>query len=942
MAVTQTLRALGHWELSLKDNMPSSVWDRLDYFGHIVVHLGRIDSRVAGDSLLASSRYTGVLRGRSESGAPKQISGLDVAMWLGDPDNKSDIVETVLAVDGDFETVIEAVMDGFAAVEVGTIFNDTGPFEFTFQYQSRRQIIDYICQTWGGMAWRVNGDATLDAGPEEDLFVFNPEVAVIRKPKFSPNFGGSELGMSLRALLGSLDTQQDVEDLTTRVLLMAQGINGEFASAAVDAAPGYHPYLDMHGNPIKMTRIAQESDTDAGNADARAQLILNRFLNTRDALNLSTEFYDISGVARVGDYLWVHDPEIGIVDVNNEVIAPNGQRINPLKLQMTETSWPIVQGMSVAYRHWDGTWSDLTDYVEFETGEATIVVGGYNRSLSDGGSGAFPITGPDVNTTIPDAPDWDLPWAQSQYQSPITGETKAEVELKWIKPTNTDLSIITDGDYYEIRYRRSGTPLTDFTLQELDDLTSDISDINTLQYPIITGIDQEWQYVSAPFEVLKFRLQELTPGITYQAQIRAVDTGRPPNIGDWSVIESWQASRDVFPPATPAPPEVAANPMAILITHKLGRSDGGEFNLDRDLAYLEVHAEYEPLFTPTDDTIIGKVAADWGNLTGNIPAVANFQIRQVGPMYFKVIAVDQSGNKSLPSQGVVATAELISDQYIGNLTVGKLTSGTMTASIVNAGLISTGGNGARVDITNEGIKGLNTLNQVLWQASNLTGKISVLNRGGIEIRDGALTILNAAGQVIVEVGECLDGRHGIQVYKDDGTRVARMGELASGDEGIEVVGDLGELVRVSTLAFGTQAASVATNQDRIGTAFGDMITVGPSVNVVVGNTRRMLVGVSAWCNTGSSAGPSIGIAAACGFDVAGPSAYFRAASFFESVRVNTNPQSGADFTAIGATKFVLVSGLPVAGTYTVTAKYSSQSATLGAQFSDRHLIVIPY
>lgn len=941
MAVTQTLRALGHWDLQLREDMPASTWDDLKYFGHVAFHMGRQDPRIAGDSLLKSARYVGVLREKTESGLPKRIGGIDVAMWLGDTDNKADIIEDALAVSGDFSTIIGQVMTGYAAVTVGTIFNQTGPFEFTFQFQSRRQIIDYICQTWGGLAWRVNGDATLDAGLESDIFVVSPEVAVTRKPKNIQSIAGSEVDMFLRSLNGSLETQQDVADLTTRVVLMAQGSNGQFASAAVDAPPGYHPYKDLHGNDIKMTRIVQESTTDEGNAEARAQLQLNRFLNTRDALTLSTEFYDIKGVAQVGDYIWVWDPTMGLVDNNNEVIF-HGQRMNPVKLQMTEATWPVSRGTGVYFRDWNGNWTDLTDYVVWETGETNIVVGGYNRSLTEGGSGEFPISQPETNTTIPGQVEWDLPWAQSQYQSPATGETKSEVELKWIKPDNTDLSVMTDGDYYEIRYRRSGTPMTDFTLQELDDMTSDISDINTLQYPIITGIDQEWQFARAPIESLKFRLQELTPGITYQAQIRAVDNGRPPNLGDWSDIESWQASRDVFPPATPAPPEVAGNPMAVLITHKLGRADGGEFNLDRDLAFLEVHGEYEPLFTPTEDTLIGRAPANWGNLTGNIPVVASFQIVQVGPMYFKVIAVDQSGNRSLPSQAIVATAELIDDQYIGNLTVGKLTSGTMTASVINGGLITTGGSGARVDMTSEGIKGFSVLNSLLWQASNLTGKISVNGRGGIEIKDGALTILNSNDKVIVELGECSDGRHGLQVYTDAGVRVARVGELASGSEGIEVISDTGELVRVSTLAFGIRAATITTNQDRIGTGFGDMVTVGPSVTVTLGNTRRMIVGVSAWCNTGSSAGPSIGIAAACGFDVAGPSGYFSGASFFRSVRVNTNPQSGADFTAIGATKLFLVDGLPAAGDYTVTAKYSSQSATLGAQFSDRHVVAIPF
>lgn len=936
MSVTQTLRALGNWNLSLREDMPASTWELLDYFGHIVIHLGRPDPRIAGDSLLKSARYTGVLRGKSESGMPKQISGLDVAMWLGDPDNKADIVEAPLAVAGDLQTVINAAMAGFDAVTVGTIFNQAGTFEAIFQFQSRRQIVDYIAQTWGGIAWRVNGDATLDVGLESDIFVVNPEVSVMRKLKNSPESYSSEIDMFVRMLKGSLETSQDVEDLTTRVLLLAQGINGQFVSETADAPPGYHPYQDLHGNPIKMTRIIQESDTDAGNAAARAQLQLNRFLGTRDALTLSTEFYDVSGVARVGDYLWVHDPELGLVDSANEVIF-QGKRFNPMKLQMTETSWPIVRGMSVAYRHWNGKWVDLTDFVQWETGEASIVVGGYNRSLNEGGSGTFPITLPDVNTTVPGQTQWDLPWVQSQYQSPITGTTQAEVELKWIKPNNTDTTVMQDLDHYDIRYRQSNAPLTDFTLDELATLGDELTDYNTLEEPILLSIEQEWQYATAPAEVLKFRLQQLTPGVTYEAQIRAVDNGKPPNLGAWSVVQAWQASRDIFPPSTPAAPEIAANPMSVLVIHRLGRSDGGEFNLDRDLGHLELHGSIDPLFTPSDDTLIGKIMADWGMITGNIPAVGSFQITQIVPISFRVIAVDQSGNKSNPSVPVVATAELIDDQYVRNLRVDKVTAGTISADWLIGGRITTGGTGARVDITSDGISGYNSLNQRLLNWDNESGKLMVTGSGGIEINDGRLVVRNSNGNIIVELGECADGRHGLQIYRDSGVRVTRVGELQSGSEGIEVINDVGALVRVSTLAFGIAAASVATTQNRAGVPFGDMITVGPSVSVEVGNSGRMVVGVGAWCNNSASS-----VSAAASFDIAGPSGYFLGASFFRAVRVDANIASGADFTAIGASKFFLIDGLPSAGTYFVTMKYSSNHATNIGQFSDRHLVVIPF
>lgn len=926
MAVTEALRALGSWGLTFTEKMPDDHWKKIEYFGHIAIVPGRRPGPL-DDSLLRTARYVGPITKISDnSGELRQIGGAGMALWLGDAEGKGDIFTEAVTVSGDYDDVIRALLPASGAITEGTFFAVAGTWpSSTFQFQTPRDVIDYVAQTVGA-AWRVNGDGTLDFGAESDLFTVNPKCVVARK--------GLD-DMFLRGLYGTAETERDVEDYTTDVVLLAQGINGQFVSAEQGLTPSEIPFVDIHGNKVKRARIIQESETDATNAPARAQLQLNRFKSTRDALTLATNDYDIKGKAQVGDYIWVYDPTMDLVDINNEIIF-RGQRINPFKLRLTETTWPVTRSMSVLYRAGTGEWIDLSKFVIPETGDTTLVVGGYNRSLTEGGSGTFPVMppGPDNDTTVPGQVDWVLPWVQSQYQSPITGETKAEVELRWLKPNNTDSSVATDLAYYEIRYRQSMTPLTAFTIDELETLSDHISELGTVNSPIVLGIEQEWQYATAPAEVLKFRLQELTPGMTYEAQVRAVDSARPPHLGDWSDLEQWQASRDVFPPATPAAPVVAGNPLAVQVIHTLGRASGGTYNLDRDLGLLEVHGHVDPLFIPSEDTLIGKMPADWSAMVAQVPAVASFQITQASPMYFRVVAVDMSGNASLPSATAVATAELISDQYISTLTASKITAGTIGAQVLVSGRISTApfGTSPRVEMTAAGFAGRTVAGVEALKWDSTTGKLHVNGRGGVEIRDGALTILNAAGQVIVEVGECLDGRHGIQVYKDDGTRVARMGELASGEEGIEVVDDLGKLVRVSTLAFGAKSSTVSTVQARIGTTYGDMITVGPSATVTVGNTLRMIVGIGAFCLINGG-----GAQARVSFDIAGPSGYSSPAAQIRDVGHN----SGAG-VFIGASKLFLIEGLPQAGNYTVTMKYTSAHATDQAQFGDRHLVVLPF
>lgn len=939
MAVVETLQGLGSWGLQLKPNTPDHVWRRINYYGHVVVHVGRsIDPRVSGDSLLKSSRYTGVLRAIGENNDQRSIGGLGMAMWLGDPDNKSDIVEELLEVNGPFHEVIAEILTGFDAVVPGTIFNIGENFASGFQFQSRREIIQYITQTVGA-AWRVNGDATLDAGLESDLFVTDPKMLVVRKKNNAKNTASMD-DMFLRALAGQMETASDMEDFSTRVLLMAQGTNGQFASATADIDPGLNPFLDLHGNPIKMTRIVQESQTDPDNAEARAQLQLNRFSSSRDALTLSSVNYDIKGDAQVGDYIGVFDPAMKLQDVNNEEIF-RGERINPLNLQLTEISWPVTKDMSVFYRGYDGGWLDLTDYFIPENGDTTLVVGGYNRSLSDSDSGAFPVTPPDVNTTIPDQTEWDLPFNQSMYQSPTTGESRSEVELKWFRPTNTDLTPMTDLSHYDIRYRTAEGSVIDVTIEDVAPYQLD--ELATVGEPIQYEAAGEWQYATAPGDVLRFRLQELVPSMGYQAQVRAVDTGRPANLGAWSDVIEFQTSRDILPPAVPAAPEIAANPMAVLMTHRLGRADGGEFNLDRDLHHLELHSSSSPLFQPNTDTLIGKVLANWGMITGEIPIVGSFQVTTIGPQFYKCVAVDESGNKSMPSIAVEQTADLIDNQYVRSLTVDKITAGTISADWILGAYIRTAITGARVEMSFEGIHGYNSSNQRLLDWNNETGKLHVIGEGGIqvtgggnvEITDGAVVIKNANGNVIVELGECSDGRHGLQVYKDNGARVARIGELESaGGEGIEFVNDLGQLVRANTLAFGQQAATITpfVAVTTLSPAWGNF--GGPQVTVTVGNSGRALVFLSGWVNTENGAYieqtfqatyvPTAGVSWA-----AGTSRVIASSQLSGGTR-NNNTFTGA----------FLVTGL-AAGEHTFRCWYRT-NLNNGSGISDRLIIVLPY
>lgn len=935
MAVTTVLRGLGSWGINLREDTPKKILDALRYFGHIAINAGYVDPRTSGDALLRNSRYTGVYRTRKDrDDGSTDIGGVGMAVWLGDEDGKGAVIETLMTfVNEPFHTAIPQLLP--ISVTAGTIFNIGQNFTGTFQFVNPRQAIDYIAQTTGAV-WRVNGDATVDAGLEADLFVTVPKIIVAR------NHSGRDLRR--RAFNGALNTDQDVEDFTTRVVLLATDPDGSHSTGNANILPGLNVYKDLFGNSVKMTRIVSETGTSLANAPARAQLQLNRFTGTRDALDLNSDEYDIPGDIEVGDYIWVWDPDKKIQDYANEVYAPWGELINPRKLQLTEMVWPIDDTMSVSFRDEVGGWHDLTPYFLPESGTTSIVVGGYNRSLTsgDGGAATQPPP-PEANLSIPGVVSWvPANFKHSVYQS-VGGETKAQSELVWLQPNNTDTTNITDGDHYEIRYRTSTIPVFPVTYNQMEVFTYNQLKLNggTFGQPIHYPVT-EWMYLYVPFDKQRVILYELTASMPYEAQIRALDTGSmtsPANAGAWSALTAFQTSADTLAPFAPAPPAVATSLIAVEITHTLGRADGGTYNLDADIHHLEIHGGVDPSFTPVDGTLLGKLLVNYGMVVGHIPAVGTFNINEVVPVWFKVIAVDAAGNKSLPSSAVSQTATLVDNAHISSLIVSKVTAGTMTASWIVGGRIATmsTGNWPGVEMTSSGLRGrtISGVTSLDWESA--TGILKVLGQGGIkvlgggnvEVTDGAVIIKNALGNKIIEMGECADGRHGLQVYTDAGVRVTRIGELASGSEGIEVISDTGELVRVDTLAFGLTAAN---NAGAFNTSSAVYTGSSPGVTVPIGNSGKCAVYINSWIIPGEISGGLVGSAQA-GFYGAGPGGATYAA--------DDNQAVSAERATFGVGRSFLAQGL-TPGSWTFNMTYKSGATVTASSFINRMILAQPF
>jgi hypothetical protein len=705
--------AVGSWSLTLSPDTPRSIIDSLQYFQHIVIATGRQDPRVAGNSLFSAGRYTGVITGLDfqslKAGRGPVISGDGLATWLGTPKGVGPVIEnTTTFTSAAYSTVVGTLRP--AAVGAGTNYAMPVSATYTgaFVWKTPRDALTSFAQqvTQGPLPtqiaeWRVNGNCTLDFGPVASLYRTNPTVAIVAK-----NEG---VDMQVRALPGVAELIEDVKDYTTRTVVLASGTGAATAVGAANIADvgGSNPYTDFFGNAVQMTRMISASSVSSFNATASAQAALIPYTVPADQVKLTSSEYDIKGELQVGDYAWVYDPDAGLVDFSQQIVF-RGQRINPTKQRIIELTWPIVEDMTVAYRDQSGTWHDLTDYVQWETGDTTVVVGGYNRNLVPTSEPVGPRPIPD--TTIPGTPAFNLPFTTTTYLSSSNGHTRAQIQLSWTTPTNTDGTTMTDLDHYEIQYR------PDLTVSAVNPtwnaLNSGGYTWNALNAAggtwnqLLAPPTSQWKVTFVAGGVNTLLVQELTPGVTYDFQIRAVDTAQPPNVGAWSATTLFQASVDTIPPPTPDAPTVAAGLASVQITWDCGSASGGTFNQAADLNHIEVHGSLDPLFQPSATTKIGNVIANIGNILGQIPVVATLTLPPGQPpaqsLFIKIIAVDNSGNKSSPSASAGASAVLWSNAYITDLSVSKLTAGTITASVIMGGVIGTALSGQRVTMDSTG------------------------------------------------------------------------------------------------------------------------------------------------------------------------------------------------------------------------------------------------
>lgn len=675
---------------------PTEIIESIKEWGHIVITPNEIDVDTLSDSdILSVSRYTGIVLNRALEEGVVSINGTGLQLYLGDGQSKGMVIaesknigkvrvytNTTLAESLFNSTVSSGKPFGILrnesgntqAITQGTIYEPSGTYIGQHFVQTAlgalKEVIEYL-----NVEYRINANATIDAGPKANLFngVNTDPSTIVVKTGYGedPNFDG--------VVPQGLRTEFDAADWVNRVDFIGEvGYFDTATDVAGEANLSSNPYKDLHGNALTRVALVQEPEVPTDQLNSRAQLMLTELSRVKKVLNLDLEQYEVSGDMKPGDFIFAFDPDIGFVDTSAEATAESrnlyevtfrGQVITPVKVRVTGLTFPIANGMGVYFRDKDGNYTDLTQYVQFESGAAQVELGDVIRfvgddlrfdefSLNSKTAGVFSI--PDLPTT---------PTLQAGTYLNATGDSIGFIRVTVSKPTNTDGSQITDGSHYRIRYKKT--------------------------------TDNQYSYVNFPFtgaSTESLLIQDLTVGSTYDVGVAVVDksgfksmssydgSGEDLYTNSSSVNPSYatnariEIEKDGQAPSKPKTATIAAGPLRVQVTHYLGKdgSDGngnpfGNFTLEGDVDHLDIHAVDQSgnsqNFTINTANKIGEVRVTSGNLLQQIPVIATIEVEDSVSKYFRIVAVDKSGNSSDPSDGQSAGGNLIAEANITDATI---------------------------------------------------------------------------------------------------------------------------------------------------------------------------------------------------------------------------------------------------------------------------------
>ena len=569
--------------------------------------------------------------------------------------------------------------------------------------------------------YRVNTDGTLDAGLKEVLFeghgTNEPPAIIVR------DVSGEDPSIS-GLTPEQITAQFDAEDYVSGVELLTQAQGSSQQADHAEAFDENTPYRDLFGAKLERVQFVGESDIPNVQRQDRAQAYLTEFKKIKKTLNLSLEAYEIQGDFKVGDMIYVYDPEIRFEDTEAKRIedgrnslfevAYRGQIINPEKIRITGITYPVKDGYGVYLRKVASTspyrieYVDVTDYVKWESGNTTLDIGDLTKRIGDDlrlTNAVTGVTSGTRNTGVkkPRHPDTlvegSLKLTSATVQDDL-GRDNAIIFVQWEEPTDDSGNPVQNGLQYQIEWKATNT-------------TGDY------QSSFVT-----WNSSN------DFTIEGLQLNTSYEVRVIAILTNANQSEPATGTVTT---ALDTNAPSKPAQAStIASGALRVQIVHNLARvkDDSGNvigsptnFTLQRDIDHLNVYASTSSGFSLATSTLkaqfkVGEIPCTASHIKHQIPAVGEIQMPNGSTHFFRFTAVDAAGNESEASDeqsangNLVATANIsdaaISSAKIANLAVTDAKIATLSAGKITAGTIS----------GQEIIVGTNTSDSAIIKSSN--------------------------------------------------------------------------------------------------------------------------------------------------------------------------------------------------------------------------------
>jgi hypothetical protein len=406
MPISEQVMSIGDWSVTLRPDTPQSIREAIavDWstgaplggaLSHIVITPAWVDVTNAGlddAAILSAARYTGVV---TRPGPQLTVGGPGLAWWMADADDLPRFswgAVSAITWSAAYTTGIGGRFD------MGDIASG-GSFTIPAQSDvSRRTRLDSIAQA-AGHEWRFNPDLTFDADTVANLYGTTPTVILID--------GAAGRGGGLVGLEATFTVEEDWEQWADGLVINTNVGGTVHFGPTLDIAPSQYP---TGGVVTKQARIDVPDVPPGFELDVANEMVVE--LNQpRFEISVNVSDRGLVDHVRCGDIVYVYDELQGLRDFDNQV-EHNGRTVWPKIMRTTRMSWPVRQGMGVYWRSLptgdvNPTYVDLTPYVQWEDGDATVdlIQGDAARYSLNPATGRVDTVGAAIERS------WAQPWA---------------------------------------------------------------------------------------------------------------------------------------------------------------------------------------------------------------------------------------------------------------------------------------------------------------------------------------------------------------------------------------------------------------------------------------------------------------------------------------------------------------------------------------------------